>query len=77
MSEAKLRQSMKNFGDALDGLEEALTWPTDHPAYRDATILRFTLVYELAWKTLKRFLDHEKIEANYPKEVLKTAYQIH
>jgi nucleotidyltransferase substrate binding protein (TIGR01987 family) len=31
----------------------------------------------LFWKTLKRLLAHEAIEANYPKEVLRKAYQVH
>ena len=61
MNEHKLRQSMKSLGNALDRLEEALALPPDDDTHRDAVILRFVLVYELFWKTLKRFLAHEQI----------------
>jgi len=64
-------------GDALDRLEEALALSPDDDTHRDSVILRFVLVYELFWKTLKRFLAHEQIEANYPKEVLSKAYQVY
>jgi nucleotidyltransferase substrate binding protein (TIGR01987 family) len=44
---------------------------------RDATIQRFEFVVELCWKTLKRCLLIEGIEAYTPKEVLKQAFQSH
>ncbi|WP_416147299.1 HI0074 family nucleotidyltransferase substrate-binding subunit [Salipaludibacillus sp. HK11] len=41
----------------------------------DGTIHRFEFTIELYWKTLKRVLLSEGIEANTPKEILKGAFQ--
>jgi nucleotidyltransferase substrate binding protein (TIGR01987 family) len=68
---------MKSLSNALDRLEEALALSLDDDVHRDAAILRFVLVYELFWKTLKRCLAYEKMETNYPKETLKKAYQVY
>lgn len=71
----KIGQSLENFGNTLARLEEALSWPVTE-ANRDATILRFTLTYETAWKAIKRCLSQEEIETKYPKEALQKAYEI-
>ncbi|NRA73463.1 MAG: nucleotidyltransferase substrate binding protein [Rickettsiales bacterium] len=42
--------------------------------YRDATIQRFEFTIELFWKVLKKFLNHEQIQANTPREVLRQSY---
>ncbi len=79
MSAIKLRQSMENFESALQRLEEALRMPLDATS-RDAVILRFTFVYELAWKTLRRCLIYDKVESSQvgtPRDVMKKAYQAH
>ena len=79
MSAIKLRQSMENFESALQRLEEALRMPLDATS-RDAVILRFTFVYELAWKTLRRCLIYDKVESSQvgtPRDVMKKAYRAH
>lgn len=51
---------LSSFEKAMLRLDEALRAYADDPAnslYRDATIQRFEFTYELAHKTLKRYLD--------------------
>jgi len=62
---------------ALDRLRETLTSPlidTDMN-YRDAAIQRFEFTHEAFWKTIKKYLLHEKVDVASPREVMQKAYQ--
>jgi nucleotidyltransferase substrate binding protein (TIGR01987 family) len=72
----KLQQSIKNLGSALVRLEEALAEKQPTALMMDGTIQRFEFTLELFWKTLKRLLESEGIEATTPKEVLKNAFAV-
>ncbi len=62
---------------ALQRLGEALAHPLEEDdIVLDATIQRFEFCTELFWKTLKKFLAHEGIQATSPKDTLRRAYQI-
>ena len=74
MSAEKIRQSMENLGRALDRLNEALQEERTEFMI-DATIQRFEFCIELFWKTLKRQLEYEGIEATTPRETMKHAYK--
>lgn len=76
MNDIKVKQSLKNLGNALKRLEEALEEKHPNPLYIDGTIQRFEFVMELFWKTLKRLLESEGVIANTPKDVLKKAYAV-
>ena len=76
MSNRKLLQSMGNLEHALTRLEEALAEDLSNSLLVDGTIQRFEFTIELYWKTLKRILASEGIEAKTPRETLKEAYQI-
>ena len=41
---------------------------------RDAAIQRFEFTFELVWKTLQLYLEHEGFEAAGPRAVLKRAF---
>jgi nucleotidyltransferase substrate binding protein (TIGR01987 family) len=70
-------ESFDSLGDALDRLEEVLAMtPDKNQVIIDATIQRFEFTFELFWKTLKRFLRKEGIEAATPRETLQKAYQL-
>jgi nucleotidyltransferase substrate binding protein (TIGR01987 family) len=75
MSEAKIQQSLRNLGNALERLKEALAQPEENSLHVDGTIQRFEFVIELYWKTFKRLLAFEGIETNTPREALQGAYQ--
>jgi len=76
MSKEKADQSLTNLENALARLEEALQIEKPNQLMIDGTIQRFEFVLELFWKTLKRLLELEGIQAETPKSTLKEAYQI-
>lgn len=74
-NEINYQETLKTFGDALERLHEILLRPAESDEIiLDATIQRFEFVVELCWKTLKKFLWREGLEANTPKEILRKAY---
>ncbi len=75
MPGSKAAQSLSNLGSALKRLQEALQESADSSLVIDGTIQRFEFVIELFWKTLKRLLEYEGIEARTPREALQRAYQ--
>ncbi len=63
--------------NALTRLNESLSFDLSQPLVVDACIQRFEFCIELTWKTLKRCLTIEGIEANTPRECIQQAYSIH
>ncbi|GAA0345281.1 nucleotidyltransferase substrate binding protein [Oceanobacillus sp. FSL W7-1293] len=76
MSARKTLQSLANLEKAIGRLEEALNEGAKNSLYIDGTIQRFEFTFELYWKTLKRMLEEEGIEAKSPRETLKQAYAV-
>ena len=74
MSNETFKTKQKSFEKALVQLEKALHEPFSEYV-RDAAIQRFEFTYELAWKTLKSYLETIDLIVLSPKETLKTAYQ--
>ncbi|MCU0664225.1 MAG: nucleotidyltransferase substrate binding protein [Myxococcota bacterium] len=72
MNTTRLFERFAEFSQALRRLSEAASLPVDD-IVRDALIQRFEFTYELAWKTLKLYLDGQGIEATSPKQVLREA----
>lgn len=63
--------------NAIKRLAEALEIdPKTTPIAIDAVIQRFEFCYELFWKTLKKLLLEENIDAPSPKQVLQQAYAL-
>ena len=63
--------------NVLTRLNESLQFDLSQPLVVDACIQRFEFCIELTWKTLKRCLTIEGIEANTPRECIQQAYSIH
>ena len=63
--------------NALTRLNESLQFDLSQPLVVDACIQRFEFCIELTWKTLKKSLAIEGIEANTPRECIQQAYSIH
>ncbi len=63
--------------NTLTRLNESLQFDLSQPLVVDACIQRFEFCIELTWKTLKRCLAIEGIEANTPRECIQQAYSIH
>lgn len=69
-----MKQRFENFRKAHTQFESAVL------AYKDLNrlelmIKRFEYTFELGWKTLKDYLEAEGVEASFPREVIKTAFQ--
>ena len=76
MSVRKLKDSLANLTKAVANLERALTIPKDRELVYEGTIHRFEITIELMWKTLKRALEHERIQPKTPRESLKEAFRV-
>ena len=63
--------------NTLTRLNESLQFDLSQPLVVDACIQRFEFCIELTWKTLKKCLAIEGIEANTPRECIQQAYSIH
>ncbi len=78
MKEKRIKQSLKDFGKALDRLKEMLNEPIDANDYvLDATIHRFEFCYELCWKTLKFALERSgHVDSRSARDVFSKAYEL-
>lgn len=70
----KLQVSLNIFKDANDRLTEALERPKDE-FIRDSVIKRFEFTIELAWKTLKKYLNYEGEESGGPRSVIEISFK--
>jgi nucleotidyltransferase substrate binding protein (TIGR01987 family) len=59
--------------NAAARLAEAATLP-ETDIVRDAAIQRFEFTFELVWKTLQLYLEHEGLESSGPRAVLKRTF---
>jgi len=65
----------KSFENSLKRLEEILR-ERKSMMVRDATILRFQLTFELAWKSMQHFLRDEKIVCQSPRSCMSEAFSV-
>ncbi|MCP3876536.1 MAG: nucleotidyltransferase, partial [Desulfobacteraceae bacterium] len=42
---------------------------------KEGMVQRFEYTFELAWKTLKDFLDDQNVDAKFPRKVIKKAFE--
>ena len=68
--------SLSNFKLALKALITAAQTPVTEPRDLAGIIKDFELTYELAWKTLKKFLELQGHETSSAKDVISQAYQL-
>ena len=63
-----------SFQKSLQRLREIMTEEKTMTS-RDAAIKRFEFVYELAWKSLQKFLRRKGIQCSTPKECFQDAFR--
>ncbi|MBI2433342.1 MAG: nucleotidyltransferase substrate binding protein [Candidatus Hydrogenedentes bacterium] len=77
-SEVRWIQRFQNFDRAFARLEEALARPEGalSELEKEGVVQRFEYTFELAWKTLKDYLDHTgvSLEQITPRNVIKQAF---
>lgn len=66
----------KEYQNAFDRLEELLE-QNESEVVIDATLHRFEFTFELAWKTMKDYLEYQGISDNIgsPREIIKLAFK--
>lgn len=72
----KLEHLTQQFGDAVEELDKVLKQEKNE-FIRDSAIKRFEISFDLAWKTLKAYLEKEKgLVCHSPKDCFRQAYQV-
>ena len=74
--EVRWQQRFQNLEKAFAQLEKSVRIVTLSDTERAGMIQFFELTFELAWKTLKDFLESQGFQVKTPRETLKQAYQI-
>lgn len=69
------KQRFENFEKAFKKLEEAMNEGELNELERNGFIQRYEFTIELAWKTLKDFLQEEGFKLKSPKDVVRQAFQ--
>ncbi|HHW55140.1 MAG: nucleotidyltransferase substrate binding protein [bacterium] len=73
--EVRWRQRYENFDRAYKQLHAALKeFDNLNVLEKEGLIQRFEYTFELAWKTVKDFLEGQGVSANFPREVIKQAF---
>jgi nucleotidyltransferase substrate binding protein (TIGR01987 family) len=75
MSPGRFQERKSELATAVSRLLEAAGMPEDG-VVRDAVIQRFEFTFELAWKTLKIYLDHQGLAVSSPRLAIKKAFEI-
>jgi len=74
--ENRWRQRFQNFARAYLQLEAAMqNFESLSVLEKEGLIQRFEYTFELAWKTLKDYLESQLVMAAFPREVIKMAFK--
>lgn len=77
MTELRWQQRFENYKLALANINETYDYIKQnglHKIYIMALIQAFEMVFELAWKTMKDYLEYEGIKTDTPRETIKNAF---
>ncbi|AOY75870.1 nucleotidyltransferase substrate binding protein [Clostridium formicaceticum] len=73
--EVRWRQRFENFDKAYKQLNAAiLDFENLSVLEKEGLIQRFEYTFELAWKTLKDYLEAKEVNAKFPRDVIKAAF---
>ncbi len=75
MTDTRWKQRMQNFGKALRLLNESTMLENPSVLEQEGMVQRFEYTFELAWKTMKDLLHEKGIDSQFPRDVLKSAFQ--
>ena len=73
MSKERFAERKAELRNAVQRLQEAVAQP-ETDLVRDAVIQRFEFTFELAWKSLKLYLERQGLECGGPRSTLKQAF---
>ena len=69
------KQRFENYRKAQTFLQESLKKETLSELEKAGIVQAFEFSFELAWKTMKDYLNEKGVEALYPREVIKQAFK--
>ena len=75
MKEIRWKQRFQNYSRAFQQLEKACQIKQPSDTERAGLIQFFEIAFELAWKTLKDYLESQGFQVNSPRETIKQAFQ--
>jgi len=76
LKEIRWKQRFANFEKAYFQFKSAVEHINElSDLEKEGLIQRFEYTFELAWKTLKDYLEAQDVPASFPREVIKTAFQ--
>lgn len=73
----RFKQRLLEYNNALIRLKEGLEKSADDDLYIDGILQRFEFTFELAWKSLKDYLEYQGIipKIGSPREIIKTGFE--
>lgn len=74
-TDVRWKQRYHNFGKALRYLEEAIPKTNLSNLEKAGVIQIYEFTFELAWKTIKDFLEEKKVEVKFPRDTIKEAFK--
>jgi nucleotidyltransferase substrate binding protein (TIGR01987 family) len=76
ISEARWRERFLDYKKALKRMQESLKKDELNELEKDGVIQRFEFTFELAWKTLKDYLEDQSfIDVTSPKKAIQKAFE--
>lgn len=74
-SDIRWQQRFQNFEKALKLLEEAVKRPVLSDLEKAGLIQIYEFTFELAWKTLKDYLEEKAVVVEFPRDTIKEAFK--
>ena len=75
LKQVRWRPRFENLQKALKQLRKGIALEQPNDLEVQGIIQSFEFSFELAWKTLKDYLEAQGIQASFPREVIKSAFQ--
>ncbi len=72
--EIRWKQRHQNLQRAFAQLQKGLALKQPNEIEKQGIIQSFEFTFELAWKTLKDYLESQQIELSFPRDVIKQAF---
>jgi len=74
MTPERVIEKNANLKRALERLTKIISEPVVNDYWLDALIQRFEFTYEVAWKTMKAWLEYKGINAGTPRDCFREAF---
>ena len=68
-------QRFQNFEAALQNLKASIALPHYSDLEKAGVIQYYEFTFELAWKTIKDYLEEKEVKALYPRDVIKEGHK--